>query len=705
MYAVDVSRDVKGRVLRFSRVSIMSLRSHSGVFCHSRYMIDAGTARKRGNPGEMVGGSGDPDGSVAPSWAYQPALDGVRALAVTAVVLFHAGVPGFSGGYLGVDTFFVLSGFLITSLLLAERARYGRIALRAFWLRRARRLLPALLIMLVVVVLTARFLQTADEFRLLRLDALASLGYVANWRMIWRGSDYFTATSDPSLVQHAWSLGIEEQFYALWPLIVAGIALVWAARRWRLILLLGCVAGALASAVAAAVLFRPDDVNRAYFGTDSRAQALLIGAALAVALDLRPIGRHRVIAGAAVFGAVTTGVLWFLTGTPSRALFSGGLTVAALATAAVLLHITTNQESRFARVLSIRPLVWLGTVSYGVYLWHWPVFGFMTAGRTGLAGLGLLVARLGMTVALTVASYYAVEVPIRRGLRWPRPVAVGSAVGACALSVSLVAFASPRQLPSIGAAPPVVIAASASTGSGRAAAPVDRPGRKPGAQPRVTFLGDSVAWTIGSYLPEHPGLWTGNRAIEGCGIATLPDILQQGTPHTNYPGCTKWYQRWERGVQADDPDVAVILLNRWELMDRRLDGVYQHVGQPAYDAYLKKQLDQAVKIAGGRGATVVLLSAAYTHRTERPDGGLYDEDQPDRVNAWNRLLAAEQADPPHRVVLLDLNAVVCPAGRFTWSIGNVQVRSDGLHFTPEGVQRIIAPWLLPRLAAIAHGQE
>jgi hypothetical protein len=193
--------------------------------------------------------------------------------------------------------------------------------------------------------------------------------------------------------------------------------------------------------------------------------------------------------------------------------------------------------------------------------------------------------------------------------------------------------------------------------------------------------------------------------VQGCGIALLPDILQMGTPHTNYPGCTKWPQRWQRGVTADDPDVAVILLNRWELMDRRLDGAYQHVGQPAYDAYLMGQLDEAVRIGGSRGAAVVLLTAAYTHRNERPDGGLYPEDQPDRVDAWNRLLAAEQAQRPKQVTVLDLNAVVCPQNRFTWTVGSTQVRSDGLHFTPDGVQRVVAPWLLPRLAAIARGHK
>ena len=636
-----------------------------------------------------------------PGFAYRPALDGLRALAVAAVMLFHGGVGVLRGGFLGVDAFFVLSGYLITSLLLAERAETGRIRLGAFWGRRARRLLPALLVVLVAVAVAGRYLLPDVEVRLLRGDAFAALFYVANWRMIYRGSDYFTQTAAPSPLQHTWSLGIEEQFYWLWPLIVL-VLLAFAARR---VLFAVCATGVVASALAAAALYQPDNVNRAYFGTDTRAQALLIGCALATI----PLTRgRRWLAVLALAGTLGTAWLWTHADGTDAWLYRGGFTAAALAVAVVLAHAVASPRGPTAWVLALPPLVWLGRISYGLYLWHWPLFQFVTAERTGLSGPALLGMRCGLTVAVATVSFYAIEQPIRRG-RWMRrlprlaPVAaVVLAIAAVAATVSVATVAQPTS--SVVAAPPVVIAAphtSAAAPSPGRTPPMRRAGRAPGNQPRVTFFGDSVSWTLGTYLPAHPGLTTTVRAVQGCGIATLPDILEEGTPHTNYDYCPAWPTIWRKGLAADDPDVSVVLLDRWELMDRRLNGTYQHVGQPDFDTYLGSLLDQAVQIVGSRGARVVLLTAPYTHRSERPDGGLYGEDQPARVDAWNALLRTEAAEHPDNVTVLDLNKVICPGGTFTWSINGMRVRSDGLHFTPAAVQRIIAPWLLPQLAALA----
>ena len=652
-----------------------------------------------------------PAAGAGAALGYAPALDGIRALAVLAVLLFHAGVSWLPGGFLGVDVFFVLSGFLISTLLLAEWRRTGKVDLVAFWGRRARRLLPALLLLVLVVVTVGRLLLDPETVHLLRADALAALLYVANWRMLVRGhGGYFAATASPSPLQHTWSLGIEEQFYLIWPLLL--LLLMWRGGSPGRVLRFS-IAGAAVSAALAGLLFRPGaDPSRVYYGTDTRAQALLCGCALAALLAtgrVRLNRRGRLLLGAlAALAVAGLGWAWAAAQGDASWLYRGGLLLVALATTAVLAQVSLVPRSVCARVLSLPPLPAIGKISYGLYLWHWPVFLALDAERTGLSGAALLLARVAVSVVTATLSCWLVERPIRQR-RWSVRLAVPSlattvvAVGAVALATTGVA--SPGSVPVAGGAPVRITASPHPSATTQGAAQAHQVAwaahhRNPGP-PRVDFFGDSVAWTVGAYLPPHPGLVTHDLAVQGCGIALGDPYSYIGGLHQTFPECHHWPAIWRRGMGGSNPDVSVILLDRWELVDRVHNGHWEHVGQSDYDQYLLHQLTEAIKLVSADGANVVLLTAPYNERGEKPDGSLYDGDYPSRVDAWNGLLRQVAAHYPGHVSVLDLGKKVCPNGKFTWTDAGIQVRSDGTHFTPAGVQWL-APWLLPRLAAQAR---
>ncbi|HEV3225214.1 MAG TPA: acyltransferase, partial [Acidimicrobiales bacterium] len=346
------------------------------------------------------------------------ALDGLRGAAVAAVLLFHGDL--LKGGFLGVDLFFVLSGFLITSVLLAE-TRNGRIDLARFWSRRARRLLPALALVLLAVAVYALVFAHADELGRIRDDGLATTFYFANWRAVFATQSYWDLFARPSPLEHTWSLAIEEQFYVVWPLVLAGLA-AWRARAGRAIapaaFTLSCGL-ALASFVAMVTLYRPGDTNRVYFGTDTRAASILIGAALAALLAWRGHVRspraNRALQSSALVGAAVLAITWTRFDGTSAPVYRGGFALGAVAAAVVIAAVTAPGHGVVGRFLSVRPLVGLGVISYGVYLWHWPIFVTLDASRIHVSGWPLFALRVAITLAFSVASYFLVERPIRRG--------------------------------------------------------------------------------------------------------------------------------------------------------------------------------------------------------------------------------------------------------------------------------------------------
>ncbi len=357
-----------------------------------------------------------------PRLPYLPGLDGLRAVAVIAVLLYHAEISWIPGGFLGVEVFFVISGYLITALLLSEWRSKGQINLKAFWLGRARRLLPALFLLLAAT-LTFAIIFLPREVAGLRGDVLAAFGYVTNWYLIFNNKSYFEAVGRPSILQHLWSLAVEEQFYLLWPLLLSALL-----RRWKpRIVLLAILGGVVASAGLMALLYQPNiDPSRIYYGTDTRAAGLLIGAALAfVWLPRRDVvwaGRvsqlTSVMLNLAGFAALAV-ILWFFLRLDQYQafLYQGGFLLLALCTAVLIAVIVHPLAHLGPGLLGWRPLRWVGLRSYGIYLWHWPIF-MLTRPQLDvpLEGLPLLVMRLALTLGLAELSYRYVEVQVRGGV-------------------------------------------------------------------------------------------------------------------------------------------------------------------------------------------------------------------------------------------------------------------------------------------------
>ena len=370
-------------------------------------------------------------GRTSREMGYLPGLDGVRALAVIGVLLYHADVTGtkggfftgFVGGFLGVDVFFVLSGFLITTLIVEEFARSGRINFGQFYLRRARRLLPALFLMLAVVAVIAAFFYH-DAAQSVRTDGLASLLYVTNWWFIFQEHSYFTSWGN-SLLQHLWSLSVEEQFYLIWP-VMAFILLKWRGRKavfvTALVLSVASTAWMFHVVTSQGLLQPGADPSRAYFGTDTHVMGLLLGAAMAIVW--RP-GRLKqtLNAGAAMsvtfigFAALAA-IIWIFIGVPESAhwLYQGGF-LAISFIVCLLIAGASHPGAPFGKIIGAQPMRWFGQRSYGLYLWHWPIFLLLQPVEDiPIVGVWNFLLRMAITCAVAELSYRFVELPIRRGV-------------------------------------------------------------------------------------------------------------------------------------------------------------------------------------------------------------------------------------------------------------------------------------------------
>jgi hypothetical protein len=327
-----------------------------------------------------------------------------------------------------------------------------------------------------------------------------------------------------------------------------------------------------------------------------------------------------------------------------------------------------------------------------VYLWHWPTFLALNGERTGWSGWPLFALRCAATVALAAASWWLLEQPIRR---W-RPVIVpmlplAGATAATAAVLTMTVL--PMGVKSEVAPGPEID--SAALIAPEVPVEVRMPSaHRPGTQ-TVSVFGDSVAWTMMRYLPPTPGLAFTNYTTIGCGIARGGPYRYVGQTLNQKPECDTWPSRWSQRISHDRPDVVLLIVGRWEVVDRMIEGRWTHIGETGYEAYLSGELNRALDILGSTGARIVVTTEPYNRRAEKPDGSLYPEDNPDRVDEWNALLRSVVEARPN-VSVLDLNRKLGPRGVYTNRVDGIRVRSDGVHPTPEAV-KWLTPWLTDAL--------
>lgn len=537
-----------------------------------------------------------PTSVPAPSRGSRSAtLDGVRGLAVIVLLLYHFGVSALQGAWVGLSLFFVFSGYVIVTIMLKEHAETGRVDFVAFYLRRARRLLPALFALIVVVSTWALLWADDDARRQMRGDVLATAGFVMNWRLVAEGDRYFADLLDPSYFRHAWTLSVEEQFYVLAPFVVVVLVRRVADRRLRVGIV---VALALASAVWTAVL-GVGMAAHVYYGTDTRVQSLLAGMAVAFALGPDRAGRRPAPmrpsiasfwAWTATLGSI---VLFFVVAPMSVVMFEyGGLLVVSMVTAVGLAGAVAVGDGWYRRIFASPVLVYLGMLTYGLYLWHWPVTLWLAEYAPQWGTPTRILVGSAITIAVASASFHLLEVPIMaRGLSevvGGRVAAVGVVLASLAV-VLLAAFAvgrvpaDPAERPAAPGVPtPTLVPGTDAYLPGNRTIDVD-------------VVGDSTAASLadGFAADSYPDLAVTSYAAPGCDLvpwrfADVERIRQQVRTD-----CDRARADFDDRLAADPPEVVVLSSATLLGLDR-IDpqGHRRTIADPVYQGEIERQLDR-----------------------------------------------------------------------------------------------------------------
>ncbi|MFJ2521286.1 acyltransferase family protein [Cellulosimicrobium cellulans] len=604
---------------------------------------------------------------------YYRSIDGLRGVAVVSVVVYHTGL--YESGLFGVDIFMVLSGFLITLTLLRERSRRGRIALGAFYRRRAKRLLVPLLVTLAASAVAVAQLARPQEGEVFARQAFASLLYVANWEQIARGESYWdTMAGVPGVLGHMWSLSLTEQFYLMWPpLLVLVLALLPATRRAPVVV--AWVASGLAAlmTVAAALQYDGSNADFLYLATYTHGSGLMVGAAaggVVAALARRRATRTISPAPSWAAGLVSGVLLAALVaisvttrGYREPWLYEwGGLTAVAVL-ASLLVISLTREDTWVARVLGISPLVGIGRFSYALYLVHVPLLWVLSRTLPDPQPVMLLLVGLPASIILAAFLHHIVAEPVRLR-RWSR-------TGFAAFTALVLVV-----IGAVVAVPSLLDRSWAGTGT------------------RVLVLGDSLGHDLAAALVDGaPGEFAvTDGAFDGCGVFAAPVTVDAaGREWRLADGCLPWEPRWREHVQASDPDVVVMTV-AWDATVQELDGVRTDACSARYREHYVEQLEKAVTIAGegDPGRPVLVASSRKYTNPITPEWARCHTEQ-------LRTLAAEHP----QVQVLELDAHVCTSTDCLQTTpAGAPMYLDTVHFTPAG-RAWLAPWLASQVRATA----
>ena len=645
-----------------------------------------------------------------PHMGYEPSLDGIRAFSVIAVMLYHANIAWLPGGFLGVEVFFVVSGFLITSLLIEERESTQRIDLKQFWIRRARRLLPALVVMLSATAVCVGFYATdsAPDFR---RDMLPSLGYFSNWWQIYAvDTPYFAASSLPVL-RHLWSLAVEEQWYLIWPLLFAVLfGAKWMRPKISGALLIGC-SGAIM--IATALGFVQDDETRTnflYLSTITRSSGLLLGAA--VAMLWRPwrknsspswwrssIGDALAIASIAVIG-----VLMATVHVADSRLYQGGLAATTVASAVIVAVVMRPTGLIVKRFFSQDFFVEIGRRSYGLYLWHWPIFVVAHARDSG----NRLAVAIALTIIINEFVYQYVEIPTRRGALgnwWHNRQQLSAMHRRLPVLITAVVIASlgitgvkvvgieARDLSIDTSTASVIFSVPTTVASGSSLPAASTTTTTIAKLPRkLVIVGDSQANSLAVNKPSgmEKTFIVANGSIDGCGIYDRGVGVggTNGNFRRNFANCVGFEKSWAKSATKAKADVALVVIGAWEVLDLKINGFTFGVNSLPADTMFRTQMKRGIAALRATGATVALLEVACMRPVDSKGGpvpALPQRGDDTRTGHLNDLLREIAAPEDDGVFFVSGPKEWCADPKISTSLS---YRWDGVHAYKPGAKLI-----------------